>query len=67
MLGLIPTPRHRTERKLNDEENVREMDLVQKKREKRKRDRVVNTAWGRNLECEMTNAVAQPTTRTCTA
>lgn len=31
------------------------------------RRKVVNTAWGRNLECEMTNAVAQPTTRTCTA
>lgn len=31
------------------------------------RKKVVNTAWGRNLECEMTNAVAQPTTRTCTA
>lgn len=27
----------------------------------------MNTAWGRNLECEMTNAIAQPTTRTCTA
>lgn len=43
------------------------MDLVQKKREKRERQRVVNTAWGRNLECEMSNAIAQPTTRTCTA
>lgn len=36
-------------------------------RKKRGRQRVVNTAWGRNLECEMTNAIAQPTTRTCTA
>lgn len=45
------------------------MDLVQKKRDKRERERqrVVNTAWGRNLECEMSNAIAQPTTRTCTA
>lgn len=34
---------------------------------KRGRQRVVNTAWGRNLECEMTNAIAQPTTRTRTA
>lgn len=45
-------------------------DLAQKKkkeREMRERQRVVNTAWGRNLECEMTNAIAQPTTRTCTA
>lgn len=40
-----------------------------KKREEKEREteRVVNTAWGRNLECEMTNAIAQPTTRTCTA
>lgn len=46
------------------------MDLVQRKKGKereRERQRVVNTAWGRNLECEMTNAIAQPTTRTCTA
>lgn len=31
------------------------------------RQRLETKTWSRNLECEMTNAFAQPTTRTCTA
>lgn len=63
MLGLIHAPWHGTERKLNDEEDEERGGHAAKE----EGETVSNTARVRNSECEMTNAVAQPTTRTCTA